>query len=917
MVVLIASTNQGRVAIAAPQALCAPVGSVEQTAPAAAIGFDGNHAVGQNACHQVTFARNLNTCGAVDLVTPGGQRLRSTISGIVFYEPGGNSVLIAELKPCEAELLSPNQLIYRDAFDADAGMVADVVYEHRRFSLEQNVVFRTQLPAPSDYGFDLQKVRLAVMTEFFEPPMPGRTSSALGAEDNLVFDQMRIVQGRAFTLGESDWEIRVDKTWQELEKRWFLVESVAYLQIAAKLRTLPPLQLLPAPPKHKSASNGALPLPAVPRLAGQGPAWGAGVAFGLSGPGKARQASGPLRSLSGASLLGLDGLGGWGTTFALLLPPPDWQSGVVLDYVIASTHVLNVDFASPAPPQKSGPAAIGQSSLDVWNGFWFPGSSDASLNGPLWSDGSVAAGVTVRAQNAPGGWGFSCADPMYANYIYPWGGQATVTVSGLPGGTYDFYLYGHTWSPGGNSLFELSVSGVSQGTKSTGVGGADWSTVDWKEGQQYVVFRNLNLSGAQAVVISLLPGVDGGAQINGMQIAPAGGFTPPDPACTGAPSGLAGLWRAEGNANDTVGGHNGTLYNGTSFAAGMVGSAFSFNGIQNCVNNAVAGLTSITSSFTIEFWAWPTATRASTAEATCGISGISNERYAIYPNCGDYGPVGAGVSVGNNGVSVFEHGACYLASPLVYDAPILGWTHIAVVYQNAQPRLYVNGTLARTGLTSTRVPYPSTRLGEAGPGSGNYGYYAGLLDEVSIYNRPLSDAEVRAVYTAGSAGKCGACSPPTITTQPQASPRAMQADNVTLTVTAAGTANLSYQWKHNNVNIINNSSAVTSTLALNNVQLADAGVYCVAIVNGCGSATSANANLTVTADSDRDGIADALEDRNGNGYFDVGDMSDFRSADSDGDGVSDGVEYSQNPTGPWTVPDSGGILRLEFRTPVE
>ena len=41
------------------------------------------------------------------------------------------------------------------------------------------------------------------------------------------------------------------------------------------------------------------------------------------------------------------------------------------------------------------------------------------------------------------------------------------------------------------------------------------------------------------------------------------------------------------------------------------------------------------------------------------------------------------------------------------------------------------------------------------PGQPGYGTYAGLLDEVAIYNRALSVDEIAAIYQAGSAGKCG------------------------------------------------------------------------------------------------------------------------------------------------------------------
>jgi hypothetical protein len=257
------------------------------------------------------------------------------------------------------------------------------------------------------------------------------------------------------------------------------------------------------------------------------------------------------------------------------------------------------------------------------------------------------------------------------------------------------------------------------------------------------------------------------------------------------------------------------------------------------------GLTYISNSYTMEFWVWPTASRASTPEATTGLAGTSNQRYAVFPQSGLSKPVGqgfsgAGVSVGTNGVSVFEHSTAYMPSLLVYDAPIAGWTHIAVVYQNQQPSLYVNGLLVRTGLLSVCASYPSTSLGEgSAPPAPNNGYYAGLLDEVSIYNRALSASEVQSIYNAGSAGKCAR---PIITAEPQ-SQVGYWGKSVTFTVTAGGTEPLSYQWQWNGVPI---AGATESSLILTNLEATNAGNYSVVVTDAYdNTTTSSNVYLTV------------------------------------------------------------------------
>ena len=245
----------------------------------------------------------------------------------------------------------------------------------------------------------------------------------------------------------------------------------------------------------------------------------------------------------------------------------------------------------------------------------------------------------------------------------------------------------------------------------------------------------------------------------------------------------------------------------------------------------------------MEFWALPTGARASTPEATTGASGTFNQRYAIFPvNDGGGAHAGSGVSVGTNGISVFEQAASYLPSLLVYNAAISGWTHVAVVYSNRQPALYVNGVAVRTGLTSTHSSSPSTVLGESGYG---FGYYAGLLDEVSIYGRALSGAEIQSIYNAGSGGKCE--SSPVITAEPT-NESVIVGTTASFSVGAGGTQPLTYQWLLNNNPILStsNSTATNATLILSDVQLPqNGGLYSVLVSNAAGSTNSSNALLTV------------------------------------------------------------------------
>src|SRR6185503_12611781 len=96
-----------------------------------------------------------------------------------------------------------------------------------------------------------------------------------------------------------------------------------------------------------------------------------------------------------------------------------------------------------------------------------------------------------------------------------------------------------------------------------------------------------------------------------------------------------------------------------------------------------------------------------------------------------------------NGVSVYEHASNYMPGTLVYETAITNWTHVTVVYENKQPKLYLNGVLVRTGLTS---PMNYVHAIPNDIGGMYYGSYAGLLDEVRVYNRSLSASEVTGLY---------------------------------------------------------------------------------------------------------------------------------------------------------------------------
>lgn len=229
---------------------------------------------------------------------------------------------------------------------------------------------------------------------------------------------------------------------------------------------------------------------------------------------------------------------------------------------------------------------------------------------------------------------------------------------------------------------------------------------------------------------------------------------PPDAAaqtCTPAPAGLVNWWPGDGNADDIIGGEHGTLQNGATFATGMVGQAFSLDGVNDFVQ-VVDSLSLRPSTFTIDAWfktsliAGPTNPQFIVARS--GPDGLHG--YELATNYSDgvrTGVLRAGVLNGNSYAEVF-------GTTNVADGQ---WHHAAFTYDGQTLRIYVDGQLqAQQQFTS-------------GPGYvagdplfiGNRQYalcckhlFQGLIDEVEVFNRALSASEIQAIYNAGSAGKC-------------------------------------------------------------------------------------------------------------------------------------------------------------------
>ncbi len=158
---------------------------------------------------------------------------------------------------------------------------------------------------------------------------------------------------------------------------------------------------------------------------------------------------------------------------------------------------------------------------------------------------------------------------------------------------------------------------------------------------------------------------------------------------------------------------------------------------------AIPNATGIKGSFTMAAWVNPAADTLLPRESSEGITAYAPLRNdVIFPPPGHevWGPLqaGAGLAVGRNGVCVHEHGSDHFPSVLTYPATIKDWTHVAVVYHDGTPSLYLNGKKVRTGLKSGCVVHPGLRV----PHNRSVVPFQGQIAGLQQFDHALEDAQL-------------------------------------------------------------------------------------------------------------------------------------------------------------------------------
>jgi hypothetical protein len=162
---------------------------------------------------------------------------------------------------------------------------------------------------------------------------------------------------------------------------------------------------------------------------------------------------------------------------------------------------------------------------------------------------------------------------------------------------------------------------------------------------------------------------------------------------------------------------------------GKFGNALRFNGSTSWVTVDDAAALNLTTGMTLSAWVrplgdmptWPTVIMKQRDEEF---------DYVLYANS-DNGTASALIfSGGENGV---------VGGPSVAEGT---WTYLAATYSDSTLSLYVNGTLAATQAVGPQISTSTGPLRIGGNDIWGSEQFDGLIDEVRIYNRPLSATEI-------------------------------------------------------------------------------------------------------------------------------------------------------------------------------
>jgi hypothetical protein len=203
-------------------------------------------------------------------------------------------------------------------------------------------------------------------------------------------------------------------------------------------------------------------------------------------------------------------------------------------------------------------------------------------------------------------------------------------------------------------------------------------------------------------------------------------------------AGLIGWWPFNGNAKDnTPHQDNGTVTSATLTAdrKGRANSAYAFNPVNFSIINASSSIFNLTNNFTLSAWLY------ANPDSNTNYSIISTNPYNTDGRDWWLHRQRSGLS---NNLSFQVRGG----SQIVSSTPIGSgaWYNVAFTLNGGVGKLYINGALSSTSSSFGSITAGNSAISIGRNTGAGTSTTDGTIDDVRIYNRPLSDAEIAALY---------------------------------------------------------------------------------------------------------------------------------------------------------------------------
>ncbi len=227
-------------------------------------------------------------------------------------------------------------------------------------------------------------------------------------------------------------------------------------------------------------------------------------------------------------------------------------------------------------------------------------------------------------------------------------------------------------------------------------------------------------------------------------------------------AGLVGYWPLDGDGIDKSGmGNDGIVKGNPQMVTGQVGAALDFDGDGDGIEIPSNPTLELPDALTVAAWIFPRATKDAAGNDHAGVvwkgnkigwgTDVYNFRIAT---AGDAGLTWGATGGGTEG---------YFATSNCFVNGLNQWYHVALVEDGSEGLAYVNGVeqtdadVTGGNMHRPSAPYDTwpdepVRIGWSQGRGGDVNtlvYFDGIIDEVVIYNRALSGAQIRQLMEQG------------------------------------------------------------------------------------------------------------------------------------------------------------------------